>query len=85
MKMRNLVIIGILCSVSLGFSQENGSVYFSSELLPSSEVSTVAKNSIGFKIPIKNSNKKESISVIGKYQNSNINKYDALWNVTVYF
>lgn len=77
MKMRNLVIIVILSSVGLGFSQETGSVYFSSELLPSSDVGTVAKNSIGFEIPIKNRNKKESISVIGEYQNSNINFVDA--------
>ncbi len=75
--MRNILIIVILCTISLGFSQEKGSIYFSSELLPSTDIGTLAKNSIGFNIPIKNTINKESISLFGEYQNSNIDFIDA--------
>ncbi|MRX66174.1 MULTISPECIES: DUF6268 family outer membrane beta-barrel protein [Maribacter] len=76
MKMRKLVIIFILSAVGVGFSQETGSVYFNSEILPNSEVGTFKKNSVGFDFPIKNFSSKESISLIGEYQNLNIGYVD---------
>ncbi|WP_282056472.1 DUF6268 family outer membrane beta-barrel protein [Maribacter luteus] len=76
MKMRKLVIIFILSAVGVGFSQEIGSVYFNSEILPNSEVGTFKKNSVGFDFPLKNFSSKESISLIGEYQNLNIGYVD---------
>lgn len=76
MKMRKLVIIFILSAVGVGFSQETGSVYFNSEILPNSEVGTFKKNSVGFDFPLKNFSSKESISLIGEYQNLNIGYVD---------
>ncbi|MBD0776714.1 hypothetical protein HPE56_02815 [Maribacter sp. ANRC-HE7] len=74
--MRKLVIIFILSAVGVGFSQETGSVYFNSQLLPNSNVGTFKKNSVGFDFPIKNFSSKESISLIGEYQNLNIGYVD---------
>ena len=74
--MRKLVIIFILSAVSEGFSQETGSVYFNTQFLPNSEVATFKKNSVGFDFPLKNFSSKESISLIGEYQNLNIGYVD---------
>lgn len=74
--MRKLVIIFILSAVGVGFSQETGSVYFNTQFLPNSEVATFKKNSVGFDFPIKNFSSKESISLIGEYQNLNIGYVD---------
>lgn len=74
--MRKLVIILVLSSVGIGFSQETGSIYVESQILPNSEVGTFMKNSVGFDFPIKNFSSKESISLIGEYQNLNIGYVD---------
>ncbi|MDE3740817.1 DUF6268 family outer membrane beta-barrel protein [Maribacter polysaccharolyticus] len=74
--MRKLVIILILGSASLGLAQETGSVYVESQVLPNSDVATIKKNSLGFDYPLKTFSDKESISLIGEFQNMNINFVD---------
>ncbi|WP_151198045.1 DUF6268 family outer membrane beta-barrel protein [Cellulophaga baltica] len=76
MKMRKLVVILILSTVGVGFSQETGSVYITSEFLPNSEVGTIKKNKVGFDIPLKTVFGKETISLFGEYQNLNIGYVD---------